>query len=290
VIIRYRDAEGTPRVGVTDEGGTVRRAEVTTFAELLGMPLSAIRSVIERAATGVVDVPSTSLPPIDGATELWASGVTYLRSREARREESESPDVYTLVYSAERPELFFKSVAWRVVGDGEPIGIREDSALNVPEPELAIVVNSAGELVGYTVCDDVSSRTLEGENPLYLPQAKMYAGAAALGPGVLPTWEHDGSPFPISVDVRREGVSAWSAETSSSQLKRTFDELIGFATRAENFPAGLVLSTGTGSVPELDFTLAVGDEVAVTIGGIGTLTNTVVTGRAPFSDFGPSTR
>jgi len=191
-------------------------------------------------------------------------------------EESEAKDVYSLVYDAERPELFFKSVAWKVVGDGDPIGIRADSELNVPEPELALVLNSGGELVGLTVCNDVSSRSIEGENPLYLPQAKVYTDSCALGPGIRPVWEvDDAGDLGIACVITRDGAPAWSAQTRTSQLHRSFGVLVEHLFRASVFPQGAVLSTGTGIVPELDFTLSPGDRVTIEIEHVGTLTNTV---------------
>jgi 2-dehydro-3-deoxy-D-arabinonate dehydratase len=232
----------------------------------------------------VVDTPLRVLPPIDGLTEVWASGVTYRRSREARVEESSVKDVYTRVYDAERPELFFKSVAWRVVGGDEPIGIRSDSSLNVPEPELALVVNAFGELVGVTICDDVSSRSIEAENPLYLPQAKIYAGACALGPGIRPLWEVPSlDDLAISVRVERAGEVVWADATSTSALHRALSDLVEHLFRAMHFPQGVVLSTGTGLVPDIAFTLHPGDEVTITIDAIGTLRNVVKEGRNAFS-------
>jgi 2-dehydro-3-deoxy-D-arabinonate dehydratase len=220
---------------------------------------------------------------VDGDTEVWAAGVTYRRSREARVEESRDGDVYTRVYSAERPELFFKSVAWRVVGDGEPVGVRADSESNTPEPELALVVNAAAEIVGLTICDDVSSRSIEGANPLYLPQAKVYTASCALGPAIRPIWEiRDPLDLAIAGTITRAGSVVWSAATSSAQLHRTFDDLVGHLFRAMEFPYGVILSTGTGIVPELDLTLTEGDVVRVEIEDVGVLTNPVI--RVPLTD------
>ena len=191
-IVRYVTAGSTPRVGVVEElGGPVTDVVgVTSLADLLGHTADEIRALVDGSSgRPAVEGDVRLLPPIDGRTEVWASGVTYLRSRDARVEESTEKSVYEKVYDAERPELFFKSVSWRVLTDGEPIGIRADSGLDVPEPELAVVANSAGAIVGYLVCDDVSSRTIEGENPLYLPQAKVYAGSCAISAGIRPAWE-----------------------------------------------------------------------------------------------------
>src|SRR5690349_12848799 len=245
------------------------------------MPSGQLRQVVEAASEPVGGAPAISslrlLPPVDGLTEVWACGVTYERSSAARQEESDVADVYARVYEAERPELFFKSPAWRVCGDGEPIGIRPDSQISVPEPELALVCNASGEIVGVTICDDVSSRDIEGQNPLYLPQAKLYAGACALGPGITPVWELDEGlgALDISVAVRRGGSVAWSGSTSTASLHRDLGELVEYLFLASSFPHGAVLSTGTGLVPELSFTLAPGDEVEIGIAGVGTLTNVV---------------
>jgi len=283
-IIRYLDAEDRPAVGVADDDGRVRPLPVPSLADLLGAPLADIRAVVESAAAGT-PLPATRLPggpprilaPVDGRTEVWASGVTYQRSREARVEESGDGDVYTRVYDAVRPELFFKSVAWRAVGDGDPIGVRADSDSNTPEPELALVLNAAAELVGLTICDDVSSRTIEGENPLYLPQAKVYTASCALGPGIRPIWEiGDPSDLAISCTITRDGEPVWSARTSTAMLHRRLDDLVEHLYRALAFPYGAILSTGTGIVPGLDLSLRDGDVVRIEIDGIGTLTNPVI--------------
>jgi 2-dehydro-3-deoxy-D-arabinonate dehydratase len=173
-LIRYGDIDGRTAAGIVDDNHLVRPLPVPSLSQLLALPLNEIRAVVHTATDPVPDGPLRRLAPVDGLTEVWASGVTYRRSRQARMEESGDSDVYARVYDAARPELFFKSVAWRAVGDGDPIGVRADSLSNTPEPELALVLNSAAEIVGLTVCNDVSSRSIEGENPLYLPQAKVY--------------------------------------------------------------------------------------------------------------------
>ena len=273
-IVRYAGPDGV-RVGVGD-GVTVRPLAVASVAELLAMPADRMRSAVEAPLEPAVGA-ARLLPPVDGLTEVWACGVTYERSSAARQEESDVADVYARVYEADRPELFFKSPAWRVCGDGEPIGIRPDSQISVPEPELALVCNAAGEIVGVTICDDVSSRDIEGQNPLYLPQAKIYAGACALGPGITPVWELDDDlgALAITVSVRRGDAVAWSGETSTAQLHRDLADLVEYLFRSASFPHGVVLSTGTGLVPELSFTLAPGDEVEIGIAGVGVLTNVV---------------
>ncbi len=216
------------------------------------------------------------LPPI-GNQEIWAAGVTYYRSREARMEESEQAggDVfYNKVYEAERPELFFKATPARTRGHGAKIGIRQDSTWDVPEPELTLAINARGQVFGYTIGDDVSSRSIEGENPLYLPQAKVYRGSCTIGPALCV-----GDPLPkettIRLTIRRGGETGFEGETNLSQLKRSFEELAEFLFRDNDFPHGCWLMTGTGVVPGNDFTLQSGDVVSIAIDGLGTLTNTV---------------
>jgi len=187
---------------------------------------------------------------------------------------------YALVYEAERPELFFKSAAWRVAGPGQPIAVREDSAIDVPEPELALILNSQAEICGYTVCNDVSSRTIEGENPLYLPQAKVYLGGCALGPAIRPAWEvPDPYRLTIRLTITRDGTDVWTGDASTAGLHRKFGELIDHLYRADVFPDGAVLATGTSLVPELPFTLADGDVVTIGIEHVGVLVNPVIRGR-----------
>ncbi len=275
LVIRYAIGDEA-RVGVRSDDGVVRRLAAGSLEELLRLPADEFRSAVEDPGDPEAG-PVRLLPPVDGRTEVWAAGVTYQRSSEARQEESQVADVYAKVYDADRPELFFKSVAWRAVGPDEPIGVRADSAVDVPEPEIAVVVNAHGEIVGYTVCDDVSSRSIEGENPLYLPQAKVYAGACALGPGIRPAWEiADCYDLGISATVTRSGTTAWSAQTSTRMLHRRFDELVAHLGRQLALPGGAILSTGTGIVPDLTFTLTPGDTVAITIDGIGALSNPVL--------------
>jgi 2-dehydro-3-deoxy-D-arabinonate dehydratase len=283
-IFRYAH-EAEARIGLHSDDGRRWRLSVQSMAELLQLSLSDIRAVVEAPGEPVAEEPIRLLPPIDGHTEVWASGVTYKRSSEARQEESVVADVYARVYDAVRPELFFKAAAWRVVATSEPIGVRPDSPINVPEPELALVINAAGETVGYTICNDVSSRSIEGENPLYLPQAKVYTGSCALGPMIRPSWEiPDPYTLAITVRVTREGVAAWEGETTTSLLHRRFDDIVEHLYRNYPFPDGAVLSTGTGLVPDMTFTLEPGDVVDVTIDGLGTLTNDVR--EATESNFG----
>lgn len=214
------------------------------------------------------------LPPVEPSQEVWASGVTYLSSRMAREAESQSKDVYQKVYDAERPELFFKANGWRVVGHGQPIRIRPDSAWNVPEPELVLLLNSAGEILGYTVGNDVSSRSIEGENPLYLPQAKVYDASCALGPAIRIVSPEQMRDLPISLDISRRGASVFAGQTRVSQMKRQLEELAAYLFRDLAFPHGAFLFTGTGIVPTESFTLQPGDVVSINIDNL-ILQNTV---------------
>lgn len=209
--------------------------------------------------------------------EIWAAGVTYLRSKTARMEESDfSATAYDRVYVAARPELFFKALAEKVVATGEPVGIRRDAKWNVPEPELALVLNSRGKMVGYTVGNDMSSRDIEGENLLYLPQAKIYTGSCALGPWIqLGATEAAAREWKIKIEIRRNGKPVFAGETPVGQIKRRFEELAGYLFRSQVFPHGAVLLTGTGIVPPETFTLQERDEIGIEITGIGRLRNTV---------------
>lgn len=210
----------------------------------------------------------TLLAPVDPDGEVWASGVTYLRSREAREAESHSANVYERVYDAERPELFWKSVGWRAVGHLSPVRIRPDSAWNVPEPELTLVVNAHGEIVGYTAGNDMSSRDIEGENPLYLPQAKVFDGSCAVGPGILLCDQERLSNVAITLSITRAGAVVFAGDTSSSRMKRSLGELVSYLVRDLSFPRGVLLLTGTGIVPDEAFTLARGDLIRIGVGDL----------------------
>ena len=221
--------------------------------------------------------PTALRPPI-GSQEVWAAGVTYYRSRSARMEESKSAgggDFYDRVYSAERPELFFKATASRVVGHLGKVAIRHDASWSVPEPELTLLVSPSGKILGYTVGNDMSSRDIQSENPLYLPQAKVYDRSCALGPGILVSSEPLAPSTEIRLDILRAGQSAFSGSTNLSNLKRDPAALVHYLYRDNVFPAGCFLLTGTGIVPPDSFTLNQGDEISIIIDGIGTLTNSV---------------
>jgi len=212
--------------------------------------------------------------PIEPNQEVWASGVTYLRSRVERESESSTADVYAKVYEAERPELFFKSIGWRAKGDGDNIRIRKDSSWNVPEPELTLVINSRQQIVGYTIGNDVSSRSIEGENPLYLPQAKTYDGSCALGPGIIIASVDQMADLSIELEIWRKDDSVFKESTTIAQMKRSLNELVGFLFQEMTFPNGVFLMTGTGIVPPSPFTLEVDDHVMIRIGDL-TLSNIV---------------
>jgi 2-dehydro-3-deoxy-D-arabinonate dehydratase len=239
--------------------------------------LAHLRSLITAGELSPTSAPTGPLAPVENQ-EIWAAGVTYLRSRAARMEESKSAgggDFYDRVYAADRPELFFKSAGHRVIPTGGKVHIRRDSKWNVPEPELTLLIASTGQITGYTIGNDMSSRDIEGENPLYLPQAKVYDGACAIGPCILLA----DSPLPpatrIHIDISRAGESVFSGATEISRIKRTLPSLAEFLFRETTFPHGAFLLTGTGVVPPDSFTLQSGDLIAITIDSIGTLTNTV---------------
>jgi 2-dehydro-3-deoxy-D-arabinonate dehydratase len=278
-IFRFLSVQG-PRLGLEIEGERYDLSAVAPeFADISAWlscsdPVAAVHNSLPRILAFPLTDEANFLAPLD-VQEVWASGVTYLRSKVARIEESiGGGDFYDQVYEAERPELFFKATAHRVVGPGKPIRIRGDSAWNVPEPELALVLSSMGAIVGYTIGNDVSSRSIEGENPLYLPQAKVYDGSCALGP-VIAVSENRQRARAIQMAIIRNGATVFSGETSTAQMRRTTEELANYLFRELTFSAGVFLLTGTGLVPPDDFTLRPGDVVRITIEGIGTLENFV---------------
>lgn len=280
-LCRFQTGSSRPRVGLLKNDTTVLdlSAEgidrLTSLFEFEGLAAQlgtlASQKLPEFALTDV-----KLLAPVE-QQEVWAVGVTYLRSKKARMEESDfSATAYDKVYDAPRPELFFKSMPEKIVGPGEAVGIRKDATWNVPEPELAFVLNSRGHIVGYTVGNDMSSRDIEGENLLYLPQAKTYDRACALGPFVtVGVTEADVRNWKIGVEIHRGGKEAFAGETSIDQIKRTFAELVEYLFRSQKFPHGAVLLTGTGIVPPDGFTLAAEDVVKIHISGIGDLVNPV---------------
>jgi 2-dehydro-3-deoxy-D-arabinonate dehydratase len=251
-LVRYRGPDGV-RIGNIDE-----------------LPVDPV-----DGETLELPEPYELLMPVE-PPEVWCAGVTYERSRDARVEESQVKDVYTLVYEADRPELFLKDAGCRrTVGPGETIGVREDSAWDVPEPEIGLVLGAGGAIEGYTIGNDVSSRSIEGENPLYLPQAKLFAGACAIGPAVLVP---DDWRAPLEIRLRIVGAGGkevFAGETSTARMKRSFEELVRWLLRDNPVPPGSVLLTGTGLVPPDEFTLEPGQVVEITVPGIGTLRNPV---------------
>lgn len=237
-----------------------------SLSALLAVPAATLQTLLASLGRGAL-IAGPTLTPVEPGMEVWASGVTYLRSRQAREAESATADVYQKVYGAARPEIFFKSPGWRVVGPYQPVRIRRDTHWNVPEPELTLVINAGGEIVGYTIGNDMSSRDIEGENPLYLPQAKTYTGSCAIGPGIHLMPAAAMADLPISLEIRRNGVAVFNGETSTRQMKRTFHDLAAYLYRELDFPHGAFLMTGTGIVPPDSFTLQMGDTIRVTLAG-----------------------
>jgi 2-dehydro-3-deoxy-D-arabinonate dehydratase len=275
------DADAGARVGLV--------ADDDTLFDLTAGGVGRMRDLLERAdlTDELVRLTRLGLPqhrlddvrlmtPVE-SQEVWAAGVTYLRSKQARMVESEfSADAYDHVYDAARPEIFFKSMPEKVVPSGEAVGIRSDARWNVPEPELALVINASGRIAGFTIGNDMSSRDIEGENLLYLPQAKIYARSCAVGPWiVVGATEDDARGWAIQMAICRDGQQVFTGETRVSQIKRSFAELVEYLFRSQQFPAGVVLLTGAGIIPPDAFTLAAGDRVRITISGIGTLENSV---------------
>jgi 2-dehydro-3-deoxy-D-arabinonate dehydratase len=258
---------------VTVDGKHSAVANIPTLTQALHLTLEELKSEVSKTSGTVT---GELIAPISPEVELWGAGVTYLRSRDARKEESGVPDVYQRVYEADRPELFFKSNAVRARGTGSPVGIRYDSDASVPEPEVAIYINRYREIIGYAICNDMTARTIEGENPLYLSQAKIYIGSTAIGPDITPAWlAPTAAEMKIKARILRGAQIAWEAETSLAALNRTLEDLITYLFRCQDFPHGVILSTGTGIVPPLDISLAAGDVVEIDVAGIGKLTNPV---------------
>jgi 2-dehydro-3-deoxy-D-arabinonate dehydratase len=267
---------------VIDEGVAYLGGDLpSSIDEALSLPAHELRRRLSTAdLAGLTPVDLADAPPaapVGDAQEIWASGVTYERSRAARVAESTQASVYDMVYEAERPELFLKATASRVVGPGELVGIRADSTWDVPEPELVLVVNADGEIVGYTLGNDMSSRSIEGENPLYLPQAKIYERACAIGPVIVPAWDLPRvTELEIEMRVDRGGEEVFVGRIGVGSIRRPLQDLVDHLFRSLTFPFGTLLFTGTGIVPAEGFTLEAGDEVAISADPIGTLRNPVV--------------
>jgi 2-dehydro-3-deoxy-D-arabinonate dehydratase len=278
-ICRFKGPYGA-RIGVLEGSDTVADLGTATLKEILDAPnpKEHIKHLADQTRLSMPLGNLEFLAPVEHQ-EVWAAGVTYQRSKTARMEESQaSASLYDKVYEAPRPELFFKATPEKVVGNRGNVGIRKDAKWNVPEPELAIVFNSRGQIVGYTIGNDMSSRDIEGENALYLPQAKVYKGSCALGPYIkIGATEEEARAWGIKLNIWRGGQQVFQGETTVGQIKRPFTELGDYLFRSQEFPQGVVLLTGTGIVPGDDFSLADHDKVIIEITGIGTLTNTVAT-------------
>lgn len=255
--------------------GRWTRLEGQSLDALLRLSYAELREALTDAGSKAVLAPGAQAQAPIESQEVWAAGVTYRRSLEARTDEAVSADPYDRVYEAERPEIFFKATPNRVRGPGEAIYIRSDSSWDVPEPELAVMCNSRLEVIGYTVGNDVSSRSIEGENPLYLPQAKVFDGSCALGPAIALAWDYSPSDRTIELEISREGAVVFHATTSTSAMRRPIPQLVEYLGRDQRFPNGCVLLTGTGIVPPPEFSLRAGDVVSIGIDGIGRLTNPV---------------
>ena len=279
-ICRYLTADNEVRIGLAKGDDTLLDLSptgITSITALLESSDAAKRlaDLGELPETPLADV--TLLCPVE-VQEIWAAGVTYLRSKAARMEESDfSATAYDRVYDATRPELFFKSLSEKVVACGEPVGIRADAKWSVPEPELVLMINSRGEIAGYAVGNDMSARDIEGENLLYLPQAKVYHRSCAVGPWVcIGATEAEAREWEITMQIERSGETVFEGSVSVNQIKRSFGELSAAMFQSQMFPFGCALLTGTGIVPEDDFTLEEGDTIRIEISGIGCLENSVV--------------
>jgi 2-dehydro-3-deoxy-D-arabinonate dehydratase len=268
---------GNPFALVVSKNGIYKTIPgIPTLTQALQIRMSELKIAIEKDSGEVVT--GELMPPVAPETEVWGAGVTYLRSRDARKEESDTPDVYQRVYEADRPELFFKATCRRTVGNGDPIGIRYDSEASVPEPEVAIVVNKFREIIGFSICNDMTARTIEGENPLYLPQAKSYLGSTSLGPDITLAWlAPSAADMTIHAEIKRGSEIVWQADTALSGLNRTLPDLVNYLFRCQTFPDGVILSTGTGIIPPLEFITKEGDVISITVNGLGVLSNPVVT-------------
>lgn len=278
-LCRFEQSERKPRIGLITDGGVL--------VDVSAAGIAILDSLFESSAIDLSNLVKQNLPryplaevrlltPVE-QQEVWAVGVTYLRSKKARMEESDfSATAYDRVYDAPRPELFFKSMPEKVVGPGGVVGIRADAKWSVPEPELAFVINSRGNIVGFTIGNDMSSRDIEGENLLYLPQAKIYQASCAVGPViVVGATEADARTWSIQLAIERNGEQVFEGETSVGQIKRNFGELVEYLFRSQKFPHGAILLTGTGVVPPDTFTLRPADKITISISGIGVLENTV---------------
>ena len=280
-IYRFENSAGRAALGVLLDDANILdlTGEIQSLTELFEAadPGSLLDKLAQKNLPRLPLKSVRLVPPVE-QQEVWAVGVTYLRSKKARMEESDfSASAYDKVYDAARPELFFKSLPNKVVGTGDAVGIRRDATWNVPEPELALVVNSRAQIVGYTIGNDMSSRDIEGENLLYLPQAKIYSRSCAIGPCIsVGDSEANARQWKIQITITRASLSVFEGETSVAQIKRRFDELVEYLFRSQEFPHGAILLTGTGIVPPDGFTLQASDLIRIHITGVGVLENSVV--------------
>ncbi len=281
-LVRIRD-DGIEKLALWRDGSlhdlsSATDSRVHNLDTLLALPLDDIRSVLE--GPDIVSLPVLDparleyLAPVQ-SQEVWASGVTYLQSREARIEEASVKDIYTMVYDAERPELFFKAAGWRVIPEGGTVGVRPDSAWNVPEPELAVLSNAQGEVIAYACANDMSSRSIEGENPLYLPQAKVYEASCSIGPAAVLAWDVQPAGAEIRMTITRNGNEVFSGAANLNDMVRKPEELTAVLHSVYPLPAGAWLLTGTSIVPPLPYTSLPGDMISIRIAGIGELHNEV---------------
>jgi 2-dehydro-3-deoxy-D-arabinonate dehydratase len=272
---RFSSIENPYSLVVEENGDFFKIPSIESMRDVMHLSLYDFQNAISSARRNSVGA-SEWCAPMAPEIEVWGAGVTYLRSRDARTQESSTPDIYTKVYEAARPELFLKGTSSRVVGTGQDIGIRFDAESSIPEPEIALVINSRGECIGLCICNDVTARSIEGENPLYLSQAKVYCNSTALGPYVTPIWEiPDVTKIDIFASITRNGKTVWEAATSFGNLHRSFEDLISYLFRCQEFKDGVILSTGTGIVPPDDIHLSEGDVVRISATHLGELVNRV---------------
>lgn len=278
-LFRVSVADAPPRLarGTIEEGPRELLGEDVRLDRMLAQGGSTLgEALAEAPAEAPCPAGARILAPVEDQ-EVWCAGVTYERSRDARMEESREPTIYDRIYDAERPELFFKAPGWRVRGPGESVGVRADSGWDIAEPELGLVIAADGAVAGYVIGNDMSSRTIEGDNPLYLPQAKVYDASCALGPAIVPAGAVEDPVFPVRMTILRDGSLLYEGETSTARLRRSHADLAGHLFRALTFPRGAILLTGTGVVPEASISLRAGDVVRIELGILGVLENPVVT-------------
>jgi 2-dehydro-3-deoxy-D-arabinonate dehydratase len=289
-LVRVRTARGEPHLALWREG-KLWDLHPLTLDGLLRLPRREIRALLEGDPRRWLEIDrDVELVAPAESQEVWAAGVTYLRSREARHEETSQKDIYTHVYESDRPELFFKAAGWRVAADGGEVGVREDSTWDVPEPELAVLANARGEIVAYACGNDMSSRSIEGENPLFLPQAKVYDRSCAIGPAAILSWAVDISSAAIHMTITRDGGEVFAGAASVAEMTRDPADLIAVLMSSYTLPVGAWLLTGTSLVPPQPYTARPGDVVRIAIDGLGALTNRVTLVRHSGAEAKPALR